>query len=318
MAKDRSSFLIRIALPLAMFALPIACRAQEKIESKPEKTSICDVLKDPGAFNHKLIEVTGFVTRGFEDSILFDPGCDSRFRIWVDVGGKGGTGVMYCCGFTPKKLRPEDLVVEGITVPLMVDEPYANFDKALGPRPYGAMVRARLVGRFFSGEKTKYPNGKEGWTGFGHMGMASLFAIQQVLSVDVRDQPGLDHSSSVEQPNRKREGCDNTYRFLYDEVFSELIDQQNKAEGGERGWALDDPQRVAAEELAKHTKAFTGKVSELKEVSRTDGRIIYHWRSSARNGGMFMIVVNRPYWLSFYAKDPAKTAWVVAAAYSVC
>lgn len=315
MAKFRTAFLICFSL-FAAFALPAVCSAQNKVEPKPEKTSICDVLKNPAAYNHKLLEVTGFVTRGFEDSILFDPACDSRFNIWVDVGGKGGTGVMYCCGFTPKKIRPEDLVVEGITIPLVVDETYAIFDKALEPRPYGAMVRAKLVGRFFSGKKTKYPNGNEVWTGFGHMGMASLFAIQQVLSVDVGDQSGLDHGTSVEQPDRKREGCDSSYTILTDEVFSVMVDQQKKAEDGERSWALDEPQRVAAEELAKHTKTFKGKVSELKEAARTDGRIIYHWHSTA--GAKFMIVVNRPYWLSFYAKDPAKTVWVVAAAYSVC
>jgi hypothetical protein len=31
-----------------------------------------------------------------------------------------------------------------------------------------------------------------------------------------------------------------------------------------------------------------------------------------------MVVVNRPYWLSSYAKNPAKTIWVVSAAYGIC
>jgi hypothetical protein len=28
-----------------------------------------------------------------------------------------------------------------------------------------------------------------------------------------------------------------------------------------------------------------------------------------------MVVVSRPYWLSFHAKDPKRVAWIVAAAY---
>jgi hypothetical protein len=312
MAKFKTLFVICLSL-LAVCAGSGVCDAQPT-PPKPEKAAICDLLKDPGAYNHKLLEVTGFVTRGFEDSLLFDPACDSRFSIWVDVGGKGGTGIMYCCGFTPKKVRPEDLVVEGITVPLVVDEQYANFDKALEPRPHGAIVRAGLVGTFFSGKKTKYPNGSEAWTGFGHMGMASLFVIQQVLSVDDREVPGLDRGASVEYPNIDRDGCGN-FRILKDEVFADLIAQQKKADSGERAWSLDDPKRVADEELAKHLE---GKKFKLTETLKKEGRIVYHWRPGGKTEVKYMVVVNRPYWLSFYAKDPSKTAWVAAAAYSIC
>lgn len=322
MARIQSMFLICLSL-LTLFA---ACgtNAQQKETSITEKTraakkvSVCEVVANPGAFDHKLLEVTGFVTRDFEDSILFDPACDSRLSIWTEVGGKGGTGVMYCCGFTPSKVRDKDLVVQGITVPLVVDEAYAHFDKALEKRPYGAMVRATLIGRFFSGKKTKYPNGEDAWTGFGHMGCCSLFAIQQVVSVDIRDQMGLDNSASVEHPNQKWEGCENYSTLLKTPEYVRMLDQQEKADSGERAWALDDPKRVAADELGKQTKAFKGAISELKEVTKTDSRIIYHWGPDGEQSTRFMIVINRPYWLSFYAKDPAKTAWVVAAAYAAC
>jgi hypothetical protein len=37
--------------------------------------------------------------------------------------------------------------------------------------------------------------------------------------------------------------------------------------------------------------------------------------NGARQRKRAMIVVSRPYWLTFYAKDARKAAWVVVAAY---
>lgn len=281
---------------------------------KPEKVDLCELISDRGKYDRKLIEVTGFVTRGFEDSFIFDPTCDSRTSIWIEIGGKGGTGLMYCCGSAPEKNRPKDLVFDGITVPLVMDEAYANFDKALAPRPYGAMVRATVLGRFFSGTKTKYPNGEEVWTGFGHMGSFSLLAIQQVLSEDTRDQTDLDRTASAPQPDMSSGKCSG-YSSEMDEIFADVLDQQKKAETGARAWSLDDPKRVAAETLEKLLKPTKGTAIELTETQRSKGSIVYTWRHKT---GVHMIVVHRPYWLSFYAKDPAKTAWVAAAVYSGC
>lgn len=283
---------------------------------KPEKVGICDVLRDPGTYNHKLIELTGFVTRGFEDSSLFDPACTPESSIWVEVGGKGGTGVMYCCGFTPTRVRPKDLVVEGITVPLVVDEPYANFDKVLEARRGGAITHATLVGRFFSGKKIKYAKG-ESWAGFGHFGMFSLFAIQQVVAVDQSPRPGIDRGASIDQPNLGAKDC-TSYSMLMDQDFASVLDQQKKAESGARAWSLDDPKRVAAEELSRHAKAPTPEGFKLTETLRKEGRVVYEWQPGKRTETRYMIVVNRPYLLSFYAADPSKTAWVAAAAYSIC
>ena len=38
------------------------------------------------------------------------------------------------------------------------------------------------------------------------------------------------------------------------------------------------------------------------------------WRPETKKAS-YMVVVSRPYWLSFYAKDRQKVAWVLAAAY---
>jgi hypothetical protein len=47
----------------------------------------------------------------------------------------------------------------------------------------GQTVEATLTGRYFSGDKLELPNGEVAWQGYGHLGIASLLVIQQVISV---------------------------------------------------------------------------------------------------------------------------------------
>ena len=44
-------------------------------EEQPEVVTVCQLKSDPPAYNHKLVEVTGFVSHDFEDFTLFDPTC---------------------------------------------------------------------------------------------------------------------------------------------------------------------------------------------------------------------------------------------------
>jgi hypothetical protein len=59
-------------------------------ESPPtgEKVSICALQADPAAYNHKVIEVRGVVSHGFEDFTLSDPRCQRRSGIWLEYGGR--------------------------------------------------------------------------------------------------------------------------------------------------------------------------------------------------------------------------------------
>ena len=50
------------------------------------------------------------------------------------------------------------------------------------------------------------------------------------------------------------------------------------------------------------------------QTRKAQGRFVYQWRPKAKRVS-YMVVVNRPYWLSFYAKDTKRVAWVVTAAY---
>lgn len=283
----------------------------QKESTEPEKVTLCQLAKDRAAYDHKLIQVTGFVSHGFEDFTLFDPGCSSRFDIWLEYGGTAASGTMYCCGVTASRSRPKQLVVEQIPIRLVEDAQFGEFDKLLQRRP-DSVVHATIIGRFFAGKQTEYPNGRS-WGGYGHMGCCSLLAIEQVVSVDPQDREDLDYGASADQPELNGAGC--WSKYLYEDWSgSESIKFQERADEGERDWSFDDPRRVAIGELSRITKLDEKSLAGMKEARRAPGRIVYHWRSRAARSS-FMIVVSRPYMLTYFAKDPKRIAWVVTASH---
>jgi hypothetical protein len=305
---------MKYLLPAFLILLVFACGTavdHEVIQSNdgPLKVSVCKLKADPGAYNHKLVEVTGFVSHGFEDFTLFDPECESWPDVWLEYGGMAKSGTMYCCGVTSARSRPEPLVVEGISVGLVEDERFKQFDKLIGG---DTVVRATMVGRFFSGEMTKAPNGTV-WGGYGHFGCCSLLAIQQINSVEAHDSTDLDYGASTDQPNIEKAGCG--YTILHEIANRALsIKAQQRADLGEQDWAFTDPARVATEGLAQLLKLRNPSAIKLTQTGQTRGRIIYWWRPQGQKA-RYMVVVSRPYLLSFYSKDPKRVAWVLIGAY---
>jgi len=278
---------------------------------EPQKVSACQLKDDPAAYNHKLIEVTGFVSHGFEDFGVFDPICASFPYVWLEYGGKSKSGTMYCCGVTADRSRLRELVVEDIKVPLVKDEKFKEFDDLIHLSP-SSIVHATVVGRFFSGKETRFPKGVS-WGGYGHMGCCSLLAIQQVISVDPHDREDLDYGASPDQPKIGKVGCG--FRFMAPPLaYGDLIEAQHRAEFEQREWAFDDPQRVASDSLASLVKVERSSIEGMKQTRSVQGRIVYEWIPPGKNVS-YMIVISRPYWLSFYTKDAGKPAWVVIAAY---
>jgi hypothetical protein len=99
-------------------------------EEQPESVTVCQLKNDPLADNHKLVEVTGFVSHDFGDFTLFDPNCPSWPEVWLEYGGKAKSG-MYCCGVTADRNRPQQMVVENIPIPLVENEQFREFDKLI-------------------------------------------------------------------------------------------------------------------------------------------------------------------------------------------
>lgn len=278
---------------------------------EPLKISLCQLKGDPKAYNHKLVEVTGFVSHGFEDFTLFDPACESWPDVWLEFGGTVKSGTMYCCGVTAERSRPQPLVVEGITIDLVEDEPLKQFDKLIlsGPSSVG---RATIRGRFFAGELIT-TQVRSFWGGYGHMGCCSLLAIQQIVSVDPHESTELDYGAETDEPDLNKE-CTG-YEILNEIPNWKLsIKAQERADLGQEEWAFSDPQRVASEGLARLLKLGNPATIELKQTHQRQGRFIYWWRPKGKTV-RYMVVVSRPYMLSFYAKDPKRVAWVLTGAY---
>lgn len=141
----------------------------------------------------------------------------------------------------------------------------------------------------------------------------SLLAIQQVISIDHQDRDDLDYGASADQPDTNKVGCGYSY-LLPIRPYDDLIKAQQSAETGQREWAFSDPQRVASEALARLLKINEQSITGMIQTRKAQGRFVYQWRPKAKRVS-YMVVVNRPYWLSFYAKDTKRVAWVVTAAY---
>ena len=50
-------------------------KTQDKRATEPEEVSICQLLKDPGKYNQKLVKLTAFFSLGFEDAGAYDLQC---------------------------------------------------------------------------------------------------------------------------------------------------------------------------------------------------------------------------------------------------
>jgi ferredoxin-thioredoxin reductase catalytic subunit len=291
------------------------CERHQVVKAEKRlKVSPCELKKDPGLYNHKLVEVTGFVSHGFENFTLFDPTCPEWPDTWLEYGGTAASGTMYCCGVTAARSRPKSLVVENIPISLVEDERFQLFDKLLQRSP-DSVVRATIAGRFFSGEKISYP-ARVSWGGYGHMGCCSLLAIEQIVSVEPHTSIELDYGYYSDQPDLEKLGCGN-YRFLTElREFENILKAQVLADSAQADWFFTDPQRVATERLAKLLMVDPNSI-ELKQTRKLQGRVIYDWHPRGKRT-RYMVVVSRPYWLSFYAKDPKNVAWVVLAAFESC
>lgn len=279
--------------------------------------SLCEVSSNRSSYNRKQIEIEAFVSHGFENSSVYETGCDGRSSgIWMEYGGTASTSTMYCCGVTPKNTRPKALTVEGMKLPLVENENFTMLNTLL-KKDGGRIARATLRGTFFSGKRDPYGNGKTDlWGGFGHFGCCSLFVIQEVVSVLPHNDAGLDYSSTTDQPDVKMEGCNN-FRWHEGENWRSMVARQSSSDRGTDIWRYDDPRRVGTEALAKLLGKPLAEI-KLEETKKTNSRITYYWRPNGREGARYMVVVNRPYQLSLQARDAAKTIWTVATMYTVC
>jgi hypothetical protein len=198
------------------------------------------------------------------------------------------------------------LTVEGVQVSLINDPTFQLFIELLQKEP-DTTVRSTVVGRFFSGTKETSNTGTF-WRGFGHMGCCSLLVIERVESFEPHTRNDLDYTA--EAGWYEDEGCkwrseQNLLHISVENWDGEAqkgIAAQAKADRGQ-SWAFADPQRVALESLKL---LYPDQLPILRNVKKTPARQVFWWRSGHKS---VVVVVTRPYWLSFYGASRS-VAWV--------
>lgn len=277
------------------------------------EVSVCDLKKSPEKYNHKLVEVTGFFSQGFEDFSISDPECDSEQLIWLEYGGMAKSGTIYCCNETIANTRPKPLEIENITIPLVEDEKFTKFRDLLShSNRTGVSILATVKGRFFSGRKRERPD-KTYFGGFGHMGVYSLLAIQKVIRIDEFRGENLNYL--LEPGFSELEDADKKEFFRLSDI-KERIELQRNADNGERKWSFENPQEVATETLSKHLQIDEKSIVGMKAFNKLKNQVAYNWMQIS-TGETFIIVVSRPSWLSFYAKNKNKVVWIPVSLYKI-
>jgi hypothetical protein len=261
------------------------------------------------------------VAHGFEDFSLFDPACPDWPPAWLEYGGTQKSDTTYCCGPTAGATRPKELTVEGIPAPLVDDDLFKQFNREIQPPfrsgNFGSVAHATLVGRFFAGTRqldgTQVLRPNSSWGGYGHMGCCSLLAIQEVKTVSPQDRDDLDYGESPDQPDMDKVGCGYQYMTAI-WPWGDEIKAQQQAEQDPHSYTFDDPERVAADFLVAQLKLDASQPPRLTEKRRAQGRVVYEWNPPGK-AHSYMVVVSKPFMLTFYARDPKRIAWTVIAAY---
>lgn len=181
-----------VALVAGMLAIGLAAApGREQAPETPLRVSLCEVKAHPENYVRKLVEFTATASHGFENSMVEDSRCkwpNAGPGVWMEYGGKRSTGTMYCCGVSPKPVRSDPLIVDGMRLDLVDDDTFREFDKRLHPahsKQQSDTVRATLRGRIFARyEGIMGTHQDPMWGGYGHMGCCMLFVVTQVVSVD--------------------------------------------------------------------------------------------------------------------------------------
>ncbi len=93
-----------------------------------------------------------------------------------------------------------------------------------------------------------------------------------------------------------------------------LLQAQSAADRDQAQWRFNDPRRAAATFLAEQVGGMQAAMRGIRNIHSARGRVVYRWSARGRRRSI-VVVMSRPYWLSFYARDPKQVAWVVLASW---
>jgi hypothetical protein len=177
---------------IGTFLTVSAAKAQGSSPSLPQVVSLCDILKDPKAYDHRNVQFRGYITSEFEDFTVDDSACPAKWGsgVWLMFGGD-----VDCP--TPSTVndigRPKGKNVrfDGVEYPLIKDDNFELFHRSITARKNMKSVykvSAVLEGTFIAG-RVEDKLGHKTKPGYGHMGCCHLFIIHQTSDVKVLRRP---------------------------------------------------------------------------------------------------------------------------------
>ena len=299
-------------------------------------TTVCQLRSSPAEFDHKQIRVNAYLSLGFEEAGMHDPSCPENSStngqssnhderdFWVEFANEA-----------------EHEGVKGF-LPLVEDEKLQQFNDVLNQRD-GQMRRAVLIGTFYQAKppQDSEPGEISFISGYGHMGCCHLFVVSQVESVETRYSSDLDYSPYWSTSEPRWCYSHETYGIP---TYADIRSWQRAANNGADLWRLDDPMKVAEEQLEalrfgrfKNTGWLDSEAGipedpggaryflappdnrpteTLVEASSQSFRKTYEFIAFDRRSRL-IIVVARPYWMEELAGSASKVIWVPVASAKV-
>ncbi|MGA2652777.1 MAG: hypothetical protein ABSF28_19745 [Terracidiphilus sp.] len=194
-----------------LFALVWFCAISCCLHAQPVDATICEILKNPQAFNGKTIRLKGTIEAGFDQFVVKGPNCGQQVNgIWLSYpeGTKAKSGPWAVLQLQPAK-NFGGTVSDAERTPVQLDKnkdfkqfdtllaaPYKGSGVCLGCGRYA--VSATLVGRLdgtMPGLKRDSTGKIVGISGFGNLNAYSAQLLLQSVS-DVTSQD-IDYSKNA-------------------------------------------------------------------------------------------------------------------------
>ena len=221
---------------------------------------VCEVLRNPIAFDHQTIRFRGRLEFEFEGDQVDVAACGLPLihtGIWWDYGGRSILA-----------LQQEAKSIRASTSPVVRDSEFDHFQKLVqehrSKRPDGEMcsshrecayydVVATYTGRFFA---RRMPVGRTLFGGFGHMGCCHLLVIEQISDV-------VAQRTSVPEDGPKFSCASQTWQSEFPAVHVSSLDERATANqqflaAQMRAHGDDGLAETVTSSPLRHYEGFTG------------------------------------------------------------
>jgi hypothetical protein len=177
--------------------LALACLIgfSSMLNAQATDTTVCDVLKNPAAFNNKIVQIKGTVAAGFDSFILQGPDCGKSVdAIWLQYpdGTKAKSGPAAMVVLQPAQNFAGKVAPAPARTPVTLDasKDFKHFDSALASQMKGDdmclgcsknMVEATLTGRIDAVEPIQQRDASGKITALAGFGNLNLYPVRLVI-----------------------------------------------------------------------------------------------------------------------------------------